>query len=137
MLRALVAIVLSLAAMPALAQGPPPVYCNTGFAQAAQTGPLAITRIVTGAAGQAIYLCGWNINNTGGAAVTVTLSSGTGTNCGTGTVTMVTLTVTNGQTNIEHGPSMVQLPPANDLCWTLTGTGTFNGTIYYGLYGAR
>src|SRR5262245_41196309 len=121
--------------VPAQAQGPRPVYCNTGYAAIATTGPLAITRIATGQAGQSIYICGWNINNTGGAAVTVTLSTGTGTNCGTGTVTMIAVTVTNGQTNIDHGgEAIVQLPAGNDLCWTLTGTGTFNGTIYYGVY---
>jgi hypothetical protein len=138
MLRLLIA--LGLALLPAGAQaqpvGPPALYCNSIFAQSAVGGPLAQTRIIQAVAGKAISVCGWNIANTGGSSATVTFQTGTGTNCGTGTAqTGLGVTVPNGQSNIDHIPTVFESGAVNtDLCWTITGTGTINATIYYGQF---
>ena len=123
---------------PAEAQvvGPPAVFCNAIFTQSAVGGPLAQTRIIAAAPGKSTSVCGWNISNTGGASATVTFQTGTGTNCGTNTVnTGLGVTVPNGQSNIDHIPTVFESGGVNiDLCWTITGTGTINATIYYGQF---
>src|SRR5262245_47337910 len=136
-MAALLFALVALVALTSPAQTQLAVYCNTAYPQAAQSGPVAQTKIVSGQAGQSIYICGWNINNTGSQTVTVSLVAGTGPNCATNTSSAITVTVTNGQTNIDHGPALFRLPEAYDMCWTITGTGTFSGSIYYAIYGAR
>jgi|SRR5215472_11425766 len=113
----------------------PAIYCNTNYATSGLGGPVAQTRIVAGAPGKIISVCGWNIANTGGAAVTITFQGGTGSNCGTGTVASgLGVTVGNGAQNIDHMPTAVaSLTGGNDLCWTITGTGTVNATIYFAI----
>jgi hypothetical protein len=131
-------LLLALLPAPAPAQevGPSPVYCNNTFAVSGQSGPVAQTRIVQNPGNAVISLCGWNISNTGGAAVTITFQGGTGSNCGTNTATAnMAVTVSNGAQNIDHDPvasrSMAQ---GQDLCWTITGTGNVNAIIFYGMY---
>ena len=123
---------------PAFAQvtGPPPVFCNHTYAVSALSGPVAQSRIVQNSGNATISVCGWNIANTGGASVTLTFQAGTGTNCGTGTTNPgLGITVSNGAQNIDHiSVAIDSLPQGTDLCWTITGTGNINGTIYYGMY---
>jgi hypothetical protein len=123
---------------PAFAQeiGPSPIYCNSTYSVSGQSGPIAQTRIVQNNGSQTISMCGWNIANTGGAAVTISFQSGTGTNCGTNTVVGTTaVTVGNGAQNIDHDPvASFSIGKGQDLCWTVTGTGNINAVIFFGAY---
>ena len=116
--------------------GPSPIYCNSTYSVSGQSGPIARTTIVANNGNQTISMCGWNISNTGGAAVTMSFQAGTGTNCGTNTVTSaVAIFVNNATQNIDHDPvSSASMPQGYDLCWTITGTGNVNANIYYGMY---
>ena len=116
--------------------GPSPIYCNSTYSVSGQSGPIAQTRIVQNNGSQTISMCGWNISNTGGAAVTISFQAGTGTNCGTGTIVGTTaVTVSNGAQNIDHDPvASFSIPKGMDLCWTVTGTGNINAVIFFGAY---
>jgi len=122
---------------PANAQvGAPVVQCNANYSQAGLGGPVAQVKIIQDVPGKQISVCGWNISNTGGASVTITFTGGTGTNCGTNNVaTGIAITVGNGQSNIDHNPSaFASVPTGYDLCWTITGSGTVNAVVYYGIF---
>jgi len=127
-------LVLLLALESAYAQAPA-IYCNNQYATSGLSGPVAQTKIVSGAPGKIVSVCGWNIANTGGAAVTITFQGGSGTNCGTATAASgLGVTVANGQQNIDHlASSIASLITGHDLCWTITGTGTVNATIYFAI----
>jgi hypothetical protein len=135
-LPATLVVLLALWAGPAFSQavGPQPIYCNKAYSQNNVAATSATTIIFAG--GKTISMCGWNISNTGGSSSTVAFTAGTGTNCGTNTVNPgLSILVGNGQNNIDHdtvaSASMIQ---GYDLCWTITGSGTINAVIYYGLY---
>ena len=116
--------------------GPSPIYCNSTYSVSGQSGPIARTTIVANNGNQTISMCGWNISNTGGAAVTMSFQAGTGTNCGTNTIVGTTaVTVSNGAQNIDHDPvASFSIPKGMDLCWTVTGTGNLNAVIFFGAY---
>src|SRR5258705_4401869 len=63
------------------------VLCNRAANVA--VGPTSATQIVAGVAGQSIFVCGWQITNTG-ATGTFTFIYGTGTTC-TSPTTLVTV----------------------------------------------
>lgn len=83
-------------------------------------------------AGQQISLCGFNAT-AGAAAGTFQLLSGTGATCGTGTqtVTPVIPLPINGNIVDHTGSAWFSLPPLNNLCISITGTGPVAYTIYY------
>lgn len=139
MRKLLLALLLALAsAVPAAAQGggAQPTVCNKFFAvsQAAT----ALTKIITGVAGQNISVCGVVLNS-GAAASTAGLSYGTGTNCGTGTTVwlpVVSLPI-NGLLVDSTSFASMPVPPVNasgvaiDLCLVTTGTGPTVVIIHY------
>jgi hypothetical protein len=135
MKRVLAALVLCLAATVAQAQvsGPPPLYCNRSFVVSA--GATAITQAVAPVAGQAVHLCGFDIN-AGAAAGTFQLSVGTGTNCGTGTlnVTPAFSLGINGVLSSRNTTVWYSTPQGSALCYTITGTGPINAVVSYGQY---
>lgn len=116
--------------------GPPSIQCNKIF-QVSQ-GAVALTKVISGAVGQSINLCGWALN-AGAAVGTASISYGTGTNCGTGTTTI--LPVINLAINGVYVDSAVFgrfAPPsvnssgvANDVCLVTTGTGPTAVVIWY------
>jgi len=65
-------------------------------------GPTTITTVIAGKAGQAIFLCGWHITNTG-ATGTFTLTVGSGANCaGSPVVIVPAANVTNTAPSADH-----------------------------------
>lgn len=116
--------------------GPPQIACNKIF-QVSQ-GAVALTKVVSGVAGQSITICGWALN-AGAAAGTASISYGTGTNCGTGTTTIypvISLGI-NG-VFVDREPVGAFSPPsvnasgvANDICLVTTGTGPTAVVLYY------
>ena len=87
--------------------------------------------LITGAAGKSIYVT--SVDLVPVSTAVVTFSYGTGTNCGTGTTTVTgVLTFGAGQTYSKgsgYGAVWV-VPPANDLCITIT-TAAAPGSIAY------
>lgn len=108
-------------------------------AQPAQCGRVAIgssaaatTLTITGATGQQIHLCGWDVTST--AAATWQLVTGTGATCGTSTVN-ITAAHALGTTNVFSSagatPGRYSAPAGNNICVIVTGTGPVQWTIYY------
>jgi hypothetical protein len=118
----------------ALAQGPivgpgQPILCVTAAQMA--VGPSSITRIITGATGKAINICGWHITNTG-ASGTFSFQIGTGTNCGTNTATVVpAMSISNTAPVTDHiDYAFLTVPTATDLCVT-PSVATIAVVVYY------
>jgi len=83
-------------------------------------------------AGQQISICGFNAT-AGAAAGTFQLLSGTGATCATGTQTITPVMPLPINGNITDHPSAAwfSLPPLNNLCVSITGTGPVAYNIYY------
>lgn len=139
MKKLLLALALVLAsAVPAASQpgSAQPTICNKVFV--VSQGATAITRIITGVAGQNISICGF-VYNSGAAASTGTLSYGTGTNCGTGTTTLIpTISLPINGLLVDKGDfASIPVPAVNasgvpiDVCLTSTGTGPFVLVLHY------
>lgn len=119
---------------PASAQenGPPnSILCNKSATMAAT--PTSVTAVIAAVTGQRIYLCGWNITNTG-ATGTVAVTSGTqATNpCDTGTVTITpALSVTNTMSQVDHIIyAAVQSLPGQAMCVT-PSVATIAAVLWY------
>jgi len=93
------------------------VLCNKIATLA--VGPSTITQIVPVVTGQTIFVCGWEVTNTG-ATGTFSLSSGTGSNCGTGTALIIpALNITNTAPSVDRQQyATIQLPQSAALCVT-------------------
>lgn len=136
MKKLLLALLLALAsAVPATAQ--PAVFgCNKIFTvnQAA----VAITRILTGVAGQHFEICGLSAA-AGAAAGSVTISYGTGTNCGTGTTVLIPAIALGINGNfVDHtAVPHIPVPAVNasavpiDICLTTVGAGPTTVILYH------
>lgn len=110
--------------------------CNKYFQ--VNQGATALTKVISGVAGQAIRLCG--IALSGGAATsTFSMSYGTGTNCATGAVVLYPLVnVPINGAYIDHTGLVGTGPPRanasnvpNDVCIVTTGTGPVSIMLYY------
>lgn len=121
--------------VPASAQqvGPPALYCNKSFVVSA--GATSITQIVAAVTGQAIHICGYDIN-AGAAAGTFSLTVGTGANCNANTtaVTPAFSLGINGVLSARNTTVWYSSPPAYMLCYTITGTGPVGAVVSYGQY---
>lgn len=136
-MRKLLLIAGALLALATSANAQPAVNgCNKIF-QVNQAA-VALTKIISGVAGQHIDICGWSLN-AGAAAGTASLSYGTGTNCGTGTTTIYPVIALgiNG-TFMDHiSVPQTPVPSVNasavpiDVCLVTTGTGPTSVIIYY------
>lgn len=116
------------------ASGPPAaIFCNKSFVVSA--GATAITQIVALVSGQAIHICGYDIN-AGAAAGTFQLTVGTGSNCGTNTtnVTPAFSLGINGVLSSRNTSVWYSSPAGYALCYTITGTGPVNAVVSYGQY---
>lgn len=136
MKRLLLALLLALAsAVPAASQ--PAVFgCNKVYS--VNQGATSIAKIISGAAGSAIQICGIDVN-AGAAGSSTIVSYGTGVNCGTGNVVLIPAIVLgiNGvfvdHVAVPHFP----VPSVNasgvpiDLCLNTTGTGPTTIMIFY------
>lgn len=93
------------------------VICNKVATMA--VGPNSITQIVAAVSGQTIFVCGWEVTNTG-ATGTFSFQSGTGSNCGTGTATLIpALNITNTAPSVDRQQNAtIQLPLSAALCIT-------------------
>jgi hypothetical protein len=97
------------------------ILCNNAAILA--VGSTGLTKIITGVAGKAIFICGWHITNTG-ATGTLAISIGTGANCGSNTVAVVpAINVTSSAPSSDHiDYATIQTPLAGvagtpyDLC---------------------
>jgi hypothetical protein len=120
---------------PAKAQtaGPPAVYCNKSFVVGA--GATSITQVVAAVTGQAIHICGYDIN-AGAAAGTYQLTVGTGTNCNANTVnvTPVFALGINGVLSSRNTVVWFSSAQGAQLCHTITGTGPINAVVSYGQF---
>lgn len=133
-MKKLLALILALwascASVSALAQNAfPPV--GTMFSTPVAGTVAAITKIISGKAGQRIYLTQLSLHPT--ATSVVTLSYGTGTNCGTGTTVFYgPATFQNGENAyIGSGAGAIfVVPTANDVCITIA-TAVAPGWISY------
>ena len=105
-------------------------FCNRYY-QTNQAA-VALTKVISGVAGQSIQLCGWSLSG-GAAASSASLSYGTGTNCATNTAVLQPLVnVAINGSYVDHIPFVGQVVPvANDLCLVTTGTGPLSVVIYY------
>lgn len=139
MKKLLLALLLALAtAVPAAAQtgGGQPVICNKIFT--VNQGAVALTKVISGVAGDSISICGWTLSG-GAAASSAALSYGTGTNCGTGTTTLLpihNLPINGGL--VDHVDfAQTPVPAVNasgvpiDVCLVTTGTGPITVVLYY------
>jgi hypothetical protein len=83
-------------------------------------------------ANQQISICGFNAT-AGAAAGTFQLLSGQGATCATGTqtITPVIPLAINGNVTDHTGSAWFSLPPLNNLCVSITGTGPVAYQIYY------
>ena len=112
------------------------IICSKTFQ--VNQGAVALTKIISGIAGQNISICGF-VADAGAASGAFSISYGTGTNCGTGTTTVIpviTLAITAGLT--DHVPfANISIPSTNssgvvnDVCLVTTGTGPTSVLIYY------
>lgn len=139
MKKLLLALLLALAsAVPAASQpgSAQPTICNKFFA--VSQGATALTKIISGVAGQNISICGIVLNS-GAATSTAGLSYGTGTNCATGTAVwfpVVSLPI-NGLLIDKGDYASMAVPAVNasgvpiDLCLVTTGTGPTVVVIHY------
>lgn len=120
----------------ALAQTPPVFGCNKIFQ--VNQGAVALTKILTGVAGQHFEICGYTIS-AGAAASTTSLSYGTGTNCGTGTTTLLPVINVAINSNVVDHTSVphIAVPAVNasavpiDVCLVTTGAGPTSVILYY------
>jgi hypothetical protein len=110
-----------------------PVQCDS--TQGAAAVGAAQARIITGAAGKRIYVCGgtFSLQAAPTGLGSVALVTGTGSNCGTGTATIYSiLTNTASPVIFPLGASsnaIFVVPPSTDLC--LTGAANEAGTQLY------
>lgn len=115
---------------PAQPVGPPnEIVCNKiNNGSSGATVGVAVAPV----ANQQISICGWNAT-AGAAAGTFQLLSGQGATCGTGTqtVTPVIPLAINGNNTDHTGQAWFSLPPLNNLCISITGTGPVSYQIYY------
>lgn len=137
----LLALALVLAPNLSLAQARPDisVWCkgqSVGF-----TGlGAAASKLVTGVAGQRVYVCGL-IASAGAAAGTISLIEGTGTNCGTGTLAVLGTSAGSILLPIASQPMvlaalypLVQTQgPGNDLCIISSTAGPVSGALIFGI----
>jgi hypothetical protein len=113
--------------------GPSAVYCNKEVVVSA--GATSITQVVAAITGQAIHICGYDIN-AGAAAGTYQLTVGTGTNCNANTVNVTpvfTLGI-NGVLVSRPGNAWFSSAQGAQLCHTITGTGPINAVVSYGQF---
>jgi hypothetical protein len=120
---------------PANAQtvGPPALYCNKSFV--ISVGATSLVQVVAAVPGQAIHICGYDLN-AGAAAATFQLTVGTGTNCSTN-VTNVTPVFTLGVNGVlvsRPGDVWFSSIQGAQLCYVTTGTGPLNAVVSYGQY---
>ena len=113
--------------------GPPALYCNKSFVVSA--GATSITQIVAAVTGQAIHICGYDIN-AGAAAGTFQLTVGTGVNCNANTtgITPVYSLAINGVLSARNTTVWYSTPQGYQLCYTITGTGPVGAVVSYGQY---
>lgn len=136
MRKLLLASLLALASAVPAASQPAPFGCNKIF-QVSQAA-VALTRVITGAVGQSIGLCGYMFA-AGAATGSASISYGTGTNCGTGTTTLVPVVslAINGNIMDHVGVPHIAVPQVNasgvavDVCLVTTGTGPTSVILYY------
>lgn len=103
------------------------------------TGSTGLTRIITGAAGKVIYICGWQITNTA-ASGTFQLAYGTGSNCATNTNATPALSVGSTPTTDHQQWAFFSVPATQpitgaqpDFCIN-PSVSTISGIIYFGQY---
>jgi hypothetical protein len=93
------------------------------------------TQLVALAAGQSVYVCGYNFTETN-VAQTLTFEYGTGASCGTGTTTLTgAFTSTTANTIVVgeySGGTVFAAPTGNALCALTTGASVvIGGTLTY------
>ncbi len=135
MKKLLLALLLALASAVPAASQPAINGCNKIFTvnQAA----VAITRILTGVAGQHFEICGISVS-AGAAVGSATISIGTGTNCGTSTAVLIPAIALgiNGNFTDHVAVPHIPVPPtlssvATDICLTTVGAGPTTIILYY------
>lgn len=97
----------------------------------------ASAKLITGASGLRVYICGIIIWNAG-TAQSVSLVEGTGTVCGTGTVGLiggtsasVSLPINNGFTAVSGEAWLRTQTAGDDVCLLQSGSTNISGTVSY------
>jgi len=104
----------------AWAQGPTGpgnnILCNQLAFQTASSS--ALLTLISGISGRVIYVCGWHVTNSAGAAQTFQLFTGTGTNCATASTALTpAYNVINSAPATDHVEfASISLAPGNNLC---------------------
>ena len=121
---------LALTGAPAQPVGPPnEIVCNKiNNASSGATVGVSVAPV----ANQSISICGFSAT-AGAAAGTFQLLSGSGATCATGTQTITPVIPLTPGTNVTDHTSSAwfSLPPLNNLCVSITGTGPVAYNIYY------
>jgi hypothetical protein len=93
-------------------------------------GPSSVTQVVAGVAGQSIFVCGYQITNTG-ATGTYSFSYGTGTTCTTPTTMVTTQSITStAPATYNVGVAQMQAAAGASLCVTPSAA-TIATTVWY------
>lgn len=104
------------------------ILCNKVANVAA--GPTTATQIVAGVAGQSIFVCGWQITNTG-ATGTFTFIYGTGATCTSPTTLVTVQNITStAPSTYNVGVAQMQVPAGATLCVT-PSVATVATTIWF------
>ncbi len=97
------------------------VLCNKVANVAA--GPTSATQIVAGVATQSIFVCGYQVSNTGTTGL-FTFIFGTGSTCTSPTTLITTQNVTStAPATYNVGVAQMQVPPGATLCVTPSAAG--------------
>lgn len=113
-----------------------PVFQSSTYActhSAQYAGTAGTSKLVSGTATQGIYVCGFAV--TASVASTFQLEYGTGSNCGTGTTTITpAFSLPANGSLVDHQTyyaGIPAVPPGNDLCVVIGGTGPAPDIVYY------
>lgn len=91
------------------------------------------TKLVTGAANQQIYVCGFVLF--GGGTANVKLTYGTGGTCGTGTTSITPAFNLVAQARVvdhqTYYAGLTPAPPSNDLCLNASAAVAIQAIVYY------
>jgi len=104
--------------------------CNRSVVYDASTS--GSTKLITGATGKSIYVCGFHMFS--GGTVNVKLVYGTGTNCGTGTAGLTPAYQFTAQTGIVDSSPLwrgILAPAAKDLCINASGGVAMQALVFY------
>lgn len=93
-------------------------------------GVATATQIVAGIAGQSIFICGWQVTNTG-ATGTFNFTYGTGSTCTSPTTLVTTQNITStAPSTYNVGIAQMQVPAGSTLCVT-PSVATIATTLFY------